>query len=120
MIKDNAQIEADMQKYIDEHYPPMMREKALRLGGVLLDDLNAFFVSMSVLKAERIAARDFDQSVKDYGDAITQLPNEPAVISITDDKGNSVEVINPRLTELQAVVKAASKEVIAAYEAAQL
>lgn len=120
MIKDDAQIEADMQKYIDDNYPPSMREKAMRLGGVLLDDLNAFFDTMTALKAETIAARDFEQAVSDYSDAINQLPNEPATIVVTDANGDSVEVVNPRIAELQAVVDAASAEVVAAYQAAQV
>lgn len=113
MIKDDAQIEADMQKYINSNYPPSMREKAIRLGGALLDDLNAFFDTIAALKAETIAARDFEQAVSDYSDAINQLPNEPATIVITNDTGGSVEVVNQRIAELQAIIDGASAEVLA-------
>lgn len=58
MILNDAEIEAKMQECINNTYPPAMREKAMRLGGLPLDELNAFFTSMSVLKAQWVAERD--------------------------------------------------------------
>lgn len=58
MFQDDAQIEADMQQIVNATWPPARREKALRLGGVMLTELNDFFVQMGVLKLAKIAERD--------------------------------------------------------------
>lgn len=58
MILTDAEIEAQMQAMINDAWPPSRREKALRLGGQMLVELNAFFDSMTVRKAELVAERD--------------------------------------------------------------
>ena len=65
MILDDAQIEARMQERINSVWPPTRREKALRLGGALLDELNAFFTAMSVEKQAMVAERDVAQAELD-------------------------------------------------------
>lgn len=62
MILNDAEIEAEMQALINATWPPADREKALRLGGILLDNLNAFFVEMGALKLQVIADRDAAQA----------------------------------------------------------
>lgn len=54
----DAEIEAIMQQRINAEWPPAMREKALRLGGALLDELNAYFATMGAENAALIAERD--------------------------------------------------------------
>jgi len=58
MFKTDAEIEADMQSLINDAWPPTKREKALRLGGQLLIDLNAFFDECTLVKSQKIAERD--------------------------------------------------------------
>lgn len=58
MILTDGEIEARMQARINDTWPPSKREKALRLGGALLGELNAFFAQMSIEKAAMIAERD--------------------------------------------------------------
>lgn len=57
-MKNDAEIEADVQAIINNKWPPALREKAIRLGGTELLALNDFFVLMSALKAAMITERD--------------------------------------------------------------
>lgn len=72
-ILDNASIEVEMQRIINSQWPPAARERAKRLGGQLLTDLNAFFDTMTTLKASKIAERDLAQAVLDYDQAVIRL-----------------------------------------------
>lgn len=118
MIPNDAQIEAEMQALINEQWPPAKREKAIRTG-LLKAELDAFFVEITALKAQKVAARNFAQALHDYSTAKYQLPNEPALVEVVDENGSITEVPNPRIAELQAVLDAAPADVLAAYEDTQ-
>lgn len=64
MIPDDAKIEASMRELIDSQHPPAEREKALRLGGTLLTELNTFFDEMTVVKTQKIADRDLQRQAE--------------------------------------------------------
>jgi len=74
MILDDAQIEAEMQGIVNDTWPPAARERVLRTG-VGKAELDAFFDSMIVLKAQKIADRDVEQAVFDAQQAaLTVIP----------------------------------------------
>lgn len=112
MILTDAEIEAHMQAHINDHWPPTQREKALRLGGQLLTDLNAFFDTCTVLKAEKVAERDLAVAVRDYDAAVSRLSYPTLVISdsVTQEQ---IETDAAERATAQVVVDAASSEVLA-------
>lgn len=79
-ILSDAEIEAVMQANINEQWPPSAREKAMRLGGPLLDQLNAFFLTMSVEKQQLIAARDVAKAEQEA--MLQQLATEAAQLNL--------------------------------------
>lgn len=121
MIRPDSTIEAEMQQIINDAYPPAERERALRLGGQLLTDLNAFFDTMTTLKAEKIAERDFEQAVFDYDQAVARLAKpalDPADYPDVEGETNPALVTDAaERTAAQATVDGASQAVLDLVEA---
>lgn len=94
MILDDAQIEADIQAIINDQWPPVRREKAVRTGGAMLYELDSFLSSIKTLKLSKIAERDAILEVE------TGIPAPVRPLSdIIADKWEEIKVYRDMLSD---------------------
>ena len=114
-IKNDAQIEAEMQGIINAEWPPAARERVLRTG-TGKTALNAFFASMTALKAEKIAARDLEQAVAGYDAAVVRLAQDALLAADYPDVDGMPNPVlaadNAERVAAQAVVDGAAQPVL--------
>lgn len=108
---DDAQIEAEMQRLVNETWPPAAREKVLRTG-LLKAELDAFFVQMGAVKLQAIADRDLLLAVMRHESAQRRLAI-PALALGDAVMPEDIDLDSAERAAAQAVVDAASAEVLA-------
>ena len=94
MFKTDAEIEADMQALVNDQWPPVRREKAARVGGAMLYELNSFLFSIKAMKLSKIAERD--------AAVMVETGIAAPVISLTDaiaEKWDEIKVYRDMLSD---------------------
>ena len=124
MIKNDAQIEAEMQQEIMKVYPPALYGRVLRKGTKAeRAALDKFLdVDMHKLKLQKVAARDQEQALYDYDTATTRLA-QPVLDNADypderDESGkftrhHALVADDNERAAAQAVIKAATKATLA-------